>query len=161
MLKLLKIRSGREDDFEPYIPIRWRIKFNNPKLNIVDHQFPAKKVTFTGLHYNDMDIQLAPGISIKVNTMFQPVTKIQIEFYDNSKRDIYNTIKDINRSLEIGQSLSLTSNQLTVTIDNYDKDLVTILNTWTYQVQIAGNYINNLQQEAVAYLAPLDLNVIG
>lgn len=144
--------------FEPYIPIRWTVKFSNKSLNVVSDIFPAIEVTFEGSKYLTKDIQIAPGVSISINTMATPTTEVSIKFYENSTRSIYKAIKSINKQLTVGKGGFAKS--LDVTITEYTNSGA-VANKFIFTVQISGDLANILQQSAVAYDATIKLLVIG
>lgn len=144
--------------FDPYIPIRWEVKFSNDSLNIISGTFSAKEVKFIGLKYKTVTITIAPGVDMEVNVISIPPTDITIDFYENSKRAIYKAIQEINKSLNTG--VGGVGSDLTLTINEFDNKLSTV-RTGVYKVQISGDYMTNLTQSVAAYEAPLKCNIVG
>jgi hypothetical protein len=159
MLNLLSLRKS----FTPNIPIRWSVAFNNTQLNLVDNYFTAKEVGYTALHINSIEVPIAPGVSIPVTTIRSPITGIDIDFYDNDKHKIFETLKSIIKpNLEVGRGgFNKSSDNLAVTVTEYSNRL-SVLSSEKFIVQLEGDvYSKMLVQDAVPYESKLRLIVIG
>lgn len=151
---LSKIRQS----FNPLIPIRWKVIFTDPRLNIAGEAFPAKEVSYDSMTIRNIDVPLAPGISIPVAAIGAPVTSLSITFYEGSKYEIQKYFKE--KLIDLDHGRGGFDQNLDVTIEEYNEDLS--INTSTlFTVQLTDTMKRILVQQASAYESPLQFNVIG
>lgn len=154
MLSLTRIR----DSFAPYVPIRWKVQFSDPSLNVVSDMFPAKEVTYNDVEYINQSVEIGIGINVNFNVLTKPVTSLDVKFYENEEKDIVNYIKTLNRDLDEGKGGFM--NDLDFTVIEYDRSLRETSRD-IFMVQITDSVVKMLQQEASPWSGILKLNVIG